>query len=229
MPWKVRWTGVSWANHSVGNQFCRTPPGRSAGRSDPTRLWYVWVLDSTGVPRDEMIHSVLDAQFCCCCPPAGRPASARPPADPASDPPPGFGFDGWTRQVNPLFEHFALIAERFRVDQLMPFFPERFCEQPWSRSALSSGIAATQSHASSPICKGILCRQAHADRRIMNNGKRRPVRSARNAATQQSSQCPLPGCIGLGLLGNLARLDFQEFNRAAIASVEIWISAPSRG
>ena len=41
-------TGVSWANSSVGTQSCPIPPGRSAGRPDPTRPWYVRVLDSTG-------------------------------------------------------------------------------------------------------------------------------------------------------------------------------------
>ena len=48
MPWKVRWTFVSWANSFVGTQSCATPPGRSAGRADPTRPWYVRVLVSTG-------------------------------------------------------------------------------------------------------------------------------------------------------------------------------------
>ena len=48
MPWRVRWTFVSWANSFVGAQSCPTPPGRSAGRADPTRPWYVRVLDSTG-------------------------------------------------------------------------------------------------------------------------------------------------------------------------------------
>ena len=48
MLWKVRWTFVSWANSSVGTQSCLTSPGRSAGRPDPTRPWYVRVLGSTG-------------------------------------------------------------------------------------------------------------------------------------------------------------------------------------
>ena len=51
IPWRERWTFVSWANSSVGTQSCPTPPGRSAGRSDPTRPWYVRDLDSTGLPR----------------------------------------------------------------------------------------------------------------------------------------------------------------------------------
>ena len=50
MPWRERWTFVSWANNSVGTKSCPTSPGRSAGRSDPTRPWYVRVLDSTGKP-----------------------------------------------------------------------------------------------------------------------------------------------------------------------------------
>ena len=32
----------------VHTQAYPTPPGRSAGRPEPTRLWYVRVLDSTG-------------------------------------------------------------------------------------------------------------------------------------------------------------------------------------
>ena len=47
MPWRVRWTFVSWGNSFVGTQSCPTSPGRSAGRSDSTRQWYVRVLDST--------------------------------------------------------------------------------------------------------------------------------------------------------------------------------------
>ena len=39
----------SWADSSVGTQSCPTLPGRSAGRPDPTRAWYVRVLDSTGL------------------------------------------------------------------------------------------------------------------------------------------------------------------------------------
>ena len=36
MPWRVRWTFVSWANSSVGTQSCSTPPGRRrAPRPDP--------------------------------------------------------------------------------------------------------------------------------------------------------------------------------------------------
>ena len=44
---KLRWTFVSWANNSVGTKSCPTPLGRPAGRSDPTRPWYVRVLGST--------------------------------------------------------------------------------------------------------------------------------------------------------------------------------------
>ena len=44
---QVRWTFVSRANSFVGTQSCATPPGRSAGLPDPTRPWYVRVLDST--------------------------------------------------------------------------------------------------------------------------------------------------------------------------------------
>ena len=51
MPLRERWTFVSWAKNTVGTQSCPTPPGRSARRSDPTRLWYVRVLDSTGGKR----------------------------------------------------------------------------------------------------------------------------------------------------------------------------------
>ena len=51
MPWKVRGTLVSWANSSVGIQSCPTPPRRPAARPDPTRPWYVRVLDSTSRSR----------------------------------------------------------------------------------------------------------------------------------------------------------------------------------
>ena len=37
----------SRANSSVGTKSCATPLGRSAGYPDPTRPWYVRVLDST--------------------------------------------------------------------------------------------------------------------------------------------------------------------------------------
>ena len=48
MPWRVRGTLGLWANSSVGTQSCPTPRGRPAVRLDPTRPWYVRVLDSTG-------------------------------------------------------------------------------------------------------------------------------------------------------------------------------------
>ena len=49
MLWKVRGTVVSWANGSVGVPSCPAPPRRPAKRRpDPTRPWYVRVLDSTG-------------------------------------------------------------------------------------------------------------------------------------------------------------------------------------
>ena len=47
MPWKLRGMLVSWANSSVGIQSCPTPPHRPAVRPDPTRPWYVRILDST--------------------------------------------------------------------------------------------------------------------------------------------------------------------------------------
>ena len=52
MLWRVRRTLVSWANSSVGIQFCSTPPvlPDPAVRPDPTRPWFVRVLDSTGQP-----------------------------------------------------------------------------------------------------------------------------------------------------------------------------------
>ena len=49
IPWRVQGTCVSWANNSVGTQSCPTPPGRPAERPDPTRPWYVRVLDSTSI------------------------------------------------------------------------------------------------------------------------------------------------------------------------------------
>ena len=57
MPWRVRGTLVSWANNSVGTQSCPTPPGRPAGRPDPTRPWYVQVLDSTGLHRISLVRA----------------------------------------------------------------------------------------------------------------------------------------------------------------------------
>ena len=45
--WRVRGRLVSWANSSVGTQSCSTPPRHAAVRPDPTRPWYVRVLDST--------------------------------------------------------------------------------------------------------------------------------------------------------------------------------------
>ena len=47
MLWKVRETLVSLASSSVGTQSCPTPPRHPAVRPDPTRLWFVQVLDST--------------------------------------------------------------------------------------------------------------------------------------------------------------------------------------
>ena len=58
MPWGVRGTLFSWANCSVGVPSCPAPPRRPAVRPDPTRPWYVRVLDSTGVPYHEYHESV---------------------------------------------------------------------------------------------------------------------------------------------------------------------------
>ena len=46
MPWGVRGKPVSWANSSVGVPSCPGPPCRPNVRPDPTRPWYVRVLDS---------------------------------------------------------------------------------------------------------------------------------------------------------------------------------------
>ena len=59
MPWRVRWTFVSWANNSVGTQSCPTPPGRSAVRPDPTQPLYVRVLDSTKKAQSVMHGAFL--------------------------------------------------------------------------------------------------------------------------------------------------------------------------
>ena len=48
MPWRVQGTFVCCADNSVGIQSCPTPRGRPTERPDPTRPWYVQVLDSTG-------------------------------------------------------------------------------------------------------------------------------------------------------------------------------------
>ena len=69
MPWRERWTFVSWANNSVGTQSCPTSPGRSAGRSDPTRPWYVRVLDSTG----QKFISGAGSALCSWLPTSGTP------------------------------------------------------------------------------------------------------------------------------------------------------------
>ena len=45
----VRGTLVPWANSSVGVQSCPTLPRRPAVRPDPTRPWYIQVLDSTNL------------------------------------------------------------------------------------------------------------------------------------------------------------------------------------
>ena len=47
MPWGVCGMLVSSANCSVGVPSCPAPPRRPAVRPDPTRPWYVRVLDST--------------------------------------------------------------------------------------------------------------------------------------------------------------------------------------
>ena len=44
MPWRVRWTFVSWTNSFVGTSSFPTSPGRAAGRGDVTRLWYIHFL-----------------------------------------------------------------------------------------------------------------------------------------------------------------------------------------
>ena len=55
MPSRVRGTLVSWANCSVGVQSWPAPPRRPAVRPDPTRTWYVRVLDSTNrIPNPDM-------------------------------------------------------------------------------------------------------------------------------------------------------------------------------
>ena len=50
MPMRIRWSIVSWANRSVGVPSCPAPPRRTAvRRTDPTRLWYVRVLNLTNL------------------------------------------------------------------------------------------------------------------------------------------------------------------------------------
>ena len=55
MPGRIRGSLVSWASSSVGTQFCPTSPRRPAVRPDPIRLWYVRVLDSTGLYRMSLV------------------------------------------------------------------------------------------------------------------------------------------------------------------------------
>ena len=57
MHWRVRGTFVSWAISSVGTQSCPPPPGRSAGRPDPNRPWYVRVLVSTNWFKTDFVCS----------------------------------------------------------------------------------------------------------------------------------------------------------------------------
>ena len=57
--WRVRGTLVSWANSSVGIQSCPIPPRRSAVRPEPTRPWYVPVLESTGINRMQELNPWL--------------------------------------------------------------------------------------------------------------------------------------------------------------------------
>ena len=64
MPWGVRGSLVSWANCSVGIiQFCPTPPGRPAVCPDPTRRWYVRVLDPTSVATQEVFVFVAHIEL----------------------------------------------------------------------------------------------------------------------------------------------------------------------
>ena len=51
MLWGVRGTLVSWAYCSAGVPSCPALPRRPAVRPDPTRPWYVRVMDSTGRRR----------------------------------------------------------------------------------------------------------------------------------------------------------------------------------
>ena len=50
---------VSWANCFVGVQSCPAPPRRPAVRPDPTRPWYVRVLDSTGRTQKRTCSNVI--------------------------------------------------------------------------------------------------------------------------------------------------------------------------
>ena len=57
MPLRVQGSFVSWANRSIGVLSCPTPPRRPAvRRPDPTRPWYVRVLDSTGTDSKATVH-----------------------------------------------------------------------------------------------------------------------------------------------------------------------------
>ena len=49
--WGARGAVVSWANRSVGVPSCPAPPLPAVRRPDPTRPWYVRVLDSTSFLR----------------------------------------------------------------------------------------------------------------------------------------------------------------------------------
>ena len=58
MHWRLRGTLVSWANCSVGVPSCPAPPRRHAVRPDPTRPWYVRVLDSTSLAETKRCCSI---------------------------------------------------------------------------------------------------------------------------------------------------------------------------
>ena len=78
MPWGVRGTLVSWAYSSVGVPSCPAPPRCPAVRPDPTRPWYVRVLDSTSEnTRDAFFPSELFCLTPLCCP-SVRPDPTRP-------------------------------------------------------------------------------------------------------------------------------------------------------
>ena len=60
MPWGVQGTLVFWAYCSVGVPSCPALPRRPAVRPDPTRPWYVRVLESTGLNRNSFVRASKD-------------------------------------------------------------------------------------------------------------------------------------------------------------------------
>ena len=119
MPWGARGSGLSWADRPVGVPSCPAPPCPAAvRRPEPSRPWYVRVLDPTNRFTWESVYSFFRriAQDSCPRCPGGEvgrlspgrtdpsascTATPRPVPPPCAAPPrPAHGMSGfWARQV----------------------------------------------------------------------------------------------------------------------------------